>query len=67
MENSVLNTLIIKKPRNNHLDSSKFHLNRGGGKILSNTFTQHISNDNCQIIDLIVIFSTFDFGKYGQT
>ena len=54
-----------EKSRSNHLNSSKFYLNRRETKILSNTFMQHILNEKLVIV-LTVIFSTFDFGKYGS-
>ena len=63
METSILNALIMKNPLNYYLNNSKLYLNRRGAKILSNTFMQHISIDNWQVIVLTVFFSTFDFGK----
>ena len=66
METSILNALIMKNSRNNHLSSSKLYLNRRGTKILSNTFMQYILHNKWQVVVLIVVFSKFDFGKYGS-
>ena len=66
METSILNALIMKNPLNYYLNNSKLYLNRRGAKILSNTFMQHISIDNWQVIVLTVCFSKFDFGKSGS-
>ena len=60
METSILNALIMKNPLNYYLNNSKLYLNRSGAKILSNTFMQHISIDNWQVIVLTAFFSTFD-------
>ena len=65
METSILHALIMKNPLNYHLNNSTLYLNRRRAKILSDTFMQHISIDNWQVIVLTVFFSTFDFGKCG--